>query len=150
MGSDASPGVTAIYAAIIGTAGFLLSLYLALRDRARLEVAAGPDDPARKDIRPDHDTEPRFLVHIRNRGRRPVSIERIWYTRYSTGKVRHLLSDRFDFGTEVIGEGESSTHELYFRDVTPEDLGKIVVESQDGRKWSGKYDIKAKPFRWNK
>ena len=31
-----------------------------------------------------------------------------------------------------------------------EDLGQIVVEAQDGRKWKGKYRSGLKPPRWNK
>jgi hypothetical protein len=153
MGSITQPNQPqwlALYAAIVGTAGFLLSLYLAFRDRAKVEVFAGPDDPARADVHPPIDGASRILVHVRNRGRRTVTLERIWYTRRSTGDVRHLLTDRYDQGPEVIHEGESTIHELYFWDVTPEDLGHIVVEAQDGRKWRGKYRSGLKPPRWNK
>jgi len=98
---------------VVGTAGLLLSLFLAFRDRANLEVFAGPDDPARSDVHPPIDGAARILVHVRNRGRRSVTLERIWYTRRSTGKVKHLLTDRYDRGPEVIREGESVIHELY-------------------------------------
>lgn len=139
----------AIYGAIIGTAGFLLSLHLAMRDRPMLEVSAGPDDPARNDLRPATDRAPRMLVHVRNRGRRPVAIERIWYTRVGSPKSPQLLTDRFDQGTQVIAEGHSETYELRFDTVTPDDLNLIVVESQDGRVWKGRYDKRARPMRWN-
>jgi hypothetical protein len=78
------------YAAVVSTAALAVSWYVALRDRADLEVIAGPDDPARRDIRAPHDTDPRFLVHVRNRGPRSISIDRIWFTRRSTGKVRSV------------------------------------------------------------
>lgn len=150
MTEASQPQWLAQYGAIVGTAGFLLSLYLTVRDRAKVEVFAGPDDPARADVHPPIDGASRILVHVRNRGRRAVTLERIWYTRRSTGKVRHLLTDRYDRGPEVIREGESTIHELYSWDVTPEDLDQIVVEAQDGRKWKGKYRSGLKPPRWNK
>lgn len=137
------------YGAVVGTAALLLSLYLARRDRAVLEVFAGPDDPARREVYPATDGAARILVHVRNRGRRPVTLERVWYTRHSTGKVRHLLTDRYDRGPEVVNEGESVIHELSSRDVTPDDLRQIVAEAQDGRKWRGKYRSRLKPKRWN-
>ncbi len=147
--SGALTHLLAIYGALVGTAALLWNVYIALRDRARIKVFAGPDDPARKDVRPATDTEPRLLVHVQNRGRRTVAIERIWYTRKSTGAVKHLLTDRFDNGTEFVAEGQSITHELYCRDVGPDDLDRIVAEAQDGRKWSGTYHLAAKPVRWN-
>lgn len=146
---DGWPGRLSAYAAVVGTAGFFLSLYLALRDRAKLEVFAGPDDPARSDVHPPIEGASRILVHVRNRGRRPVALERIWYIRRSTGKTKHLLTDRYDRGPEVIGEGESVIHELYSWDVSPDDLRRIVVEAQDGRAWKGKYRASLAPARWN-
>jgi hypothetical protein len=139
----------AVYGAVIGTAALAWNVFIAVRDRARLKVFAGPDDPARRDVRPSHDTDARFLVHVQNRGRRSIAVERIWYTRRSMPGVTYLLTDRFDMGTEHLGEGESLTHEIYLRTVSPDDLDKIVVEAQDGRSWSGRYDKKAKPARWN-
>ena len=139
-----------MYGAIIGTAAFFHGVYVAVRDRAKIEVFAGPDDPARADVHPPISGASRILVHVRNRGRRTVTLERIWYTRRSTGKVTHLLTDRYDQGPEVIREGESTIHELYSWDVTPEDLDQIVVEAQDGRKWKGRYRSGLKPPRWNK
>ncbi len=135
------------YAAVVGTASFILSLYLARRDRASLEIFAGPDDPARADVHPSIDGAPRMLVHVRNRGRRTVALERIWYTRHSTGDARHLLTDRYDRGPEVIHGGESMIHEI--SNVPPQDLRQIVAEGQDGRKWKGVYRSRSKPIRWN-
>ncbi|HEX9660129.1 MAG TPA: hypothetical protein VGA18_07500 [Rhodothermales bacterium] len=118
---------------------------MALRDRARIKVFAAPFDPARGDIGPD--TKPCFVVYVQNRGRRIVAIERIWYTRHSTGSVKHLFTDRFDHGTQFVPEGQSFTFEL---DFDPDDLDIVVVEAQDGRRWSGNYDRTAKPLRWNR
>jgi len=147
--SDPSINLLVAYGAVVGTAGLLVSIYVALRDRPRLSVYAGPDDPARDDVRLATDRDPRFLVHVMNRGRRPVAIERIWYTSRKSGKVRHLLTDRFDQGTQTVSEGNSLTYELHFRDVTPTDLRAVFVEAQDGRRWRGKYDRRAKQLRWN-
>jgi hypothetical protein len=149
VSDDSWLGWLPAYAAVVGTVGFLLSLILALRDRAKLEVFAGPDDPARGDVHPPINGATRILVHVRNRGRRAVTLERIWITRRSTGSTKHLVTDRYDRGPEVISEGESAIHELYSWDVTPDDLRQIVVETQDGRVWKGKYRASLKPARWN-
>jgi hypothetical protein len=138
----------AIYGALVGTGALVWNVYTGLRDRGRNRVWAGPDDPARKDVRLPTDTEPRFLVHVENGGRRDVAIERIWYTQHSTGAVKHLLTDRHDKGTEVVSEGRRLAYELLFAAVTPDDLDEIVVEAQDGRQWSGRYDRTTKSLQW--
>ncbi len=139
----------AIYGAAVGTAGFLLSLHLARRDRGVLRVFAGPDDPARREVHPVSDGQPRFLVHVQNIGRRPMSIDGIWYTKWSSGTVQHLLTDRYDKGTEVLREGESLVYDLSFAHVTPADVSSIVVQTQDGRSWKGNYDERTRPIKWN-
>jgi len=141
--------VLAIYGAVVGTASLFWNLYTGLRDRPRITVFAGPDDPARADLRAPNDTDPRFLVHVQNRGRRPVAIERVWYSLLSTGAAKHLLTDRHDRGTQFVAEGESHTFELSIRDVRPDDVDGIVVETQDGRKWTGRYDRSAQPISWH-
>jgi hypothetical protein len=138
-----------IYAAIVGTGGLALSLHLAFRDRASLRIFAGPDDPARADLMAAGGERRCFLIHVQNRGRRAVSIERIWYTKHSTGKTRHLLTDRLDNGTQVIREGESIIHDVPEHDCTANDLALIVVEAQDGRSWKGTYNAHLSPPRWN-
>ena len=139
----------AFVGAVTGPLGLGLGIYVALRDTARIVVFAGPDDPARRDLRPPSDSEPRSIIHVRNLGRRPVAIERVWYTKRSTGSTKHLLTDRFDAGTQYVREGESLTYERRRRNAPPEDLRSIVVEAQDGSTWRGGYDAHALPMRWN-
>jgi len=140
--------VLAIGGGIVGLSGLLLSVYVARRDRPSVELFAAPDDPARAEVQVRLPGERYFLVHARNRGRRPLSIERIWFQRRSTGKTRHLLTDRYDRGTQTLAEGQSLTWDITFSTVTPEDLELIVLESQDGRRFTGRYRRSAPP-RWN-
>ena len=107
MDSVPLTSLLAVYGALVGTAALLWNVYVALRDRAWIKVMAGPFDPARADVRSA--TEPCFVVYVQNRGRRIVAIERIWFTRRSTGATKHLYTDRFDKETQFIPEGESIT-----------------------------------------
>jgi hypothetical protein len=124
--------VLSVYGAIVGTGGLAVSIALARRDRARIQVFAGPDDPARAEVKSSSQSAPRFLIHARNRGRRAVAIERVWYTRKSTGPVRHLLTDHYDMGSQVLAEGEGLIWEMPFQSTTPDDLDCIVLEARDG------------------
>lgn len=139
----------ALYGALVGTVGLGLSLYLAFRDRAKLKVFACLDDTALDDFRGPSDRGNKYLVVARNEGRRTVAIQRVWYRRRSTGKVKHLLTDRHDQGTQLLEEGRSLHWELDLRQVPPTDLKQVVLETQDGRRWKGRFDASVKRWAWN-
>lgn len=142
--------VLALSSAIVAAVGVAVSVFPTIRDRASVKVFARPDDAALDDFRDSSEKGNKYLVIALNRGRRTVAIQRIWYQRKSTGEVQHLLTDRHDQGTQLLEEGRSLHWELDVRNVPPNDLKDIVLEAQDGRRWKGAYDKKAKRLEWNK
>jgi hypothetical protein len=85
--------ILAAYGAIVGTAGFILSLYLALRDRGRIRVILHSDRVAAEDW--GNRDSWYALVSVINRGRRAMTVIDASLVYYDCSEQAPLVINRF-------------------------------------------------------
>lgn len=113
--------VVAWYGAIVATAGFVLSLFNSLRDKAHIKIQYQPDmevvGPG-----PYSPGKTYFSVTVINKGRRPANITKAGL-RIIGGKRKHLIfSDSFSgHRTRVLTEESPVTEFLVEQDLVPFD-----------------------------
>lgn len=130
-----SASVVAWYAAIVATASLGVSAFLAFRDRARIVVkgslnykvttTAGGYDPSKLYM----------IVTVANRGRRPVTIEKVFLQMKE--KPHSILADSLSRGPSEISEGKSVTFLCEQLGSELDRVKKIVAIDQTGRHWNG-------------
>ena len=124
------------YGAIVATVSLVVAVYVAWRDRSRVIVygvsgyavpGPGPFSPEKKYI----------AITIANRGRRPITISTVYYTRRSDQSVS-VLTDRIILTPRMLAEGRSNTYHLEEDLVDLSDVKNLVVVDETGREWKGK------------
>src|SRR5579884_1625798 len=84
-----SAEAVAWYGAVVSAIGFLLSGYIALRDRPRLSISIDPNMRV-KNV-PSYDPRKTYInITVRNRGRRPVKIQTV-YLKLLGAKAAELM-----------------------------------------------------------
>ena len=92
---EISASAVAWYAAIVATAGMLVSLYSVFRDRAKIKIKYQRDMQI---IGPQTVYDPNktyFNITVTNQGRRPVNITKAAFRTIGTRKKYALLADSF-------------------------------------------------------
>lgn len=124
------------YAAIVATVGFILSAYMAYRDRAQLRITVSPNMIALDG--PEDEAGACLMVHIANRGRRPVTVDAVGLIPKDPTRGEFLLTDSVQPRTITEGKAESYLlrHSiLEDQEIHPEDLKRVIVRDQTGRIW---------------
>lgn len=107
---EISAGAVAWYAAIVATAGILVSLYSVFRDRAKIKIKYQRDMQI---IGPQTVYDPNktyFNITVTNQGRRPVNITKAAFRTIGTLKKYALLSDSFSpHRNRVLDESKPTT-----------------------------------------
>jgi hypothetical protein len=135
-----SADVVAWYAAIIGTGSLAVSALNVWRDRPRIKVSADAGNRVHgvSAYSPD---KLYISVTVANRGRRPVTISKVWFDTRNHNPERGphmLLSDSFLQGAREVAEGKATHYLMDQTDIDLNDLTRVVVADLTGRTWSGK------------
>lgn len=128
--------VVAWYAAIVATLGLIISGYMAYRDRADLRISVSPDMIGLNGS--DEEVEAYLMVHVANRGRRPVTVDGVGLIPRDPARGEFLLTGSVQPRTITEGKAESYLlrHSLLkAQGVQPTDFNKVVVRDQSGRIW---------------
>jgi hypothetical protein len=136
-----SADVVAWYAAIVGTGSLAVSALNAWRDRPRIKVSADAGNKVHgaSAYSPD---KLYISVTVANRGRRPVTISKVWFDTKTHNPERGphlLLSDSFLPAFREVAEGKATHYLMDQTDIDLNDLGRVVVADLTGRTWSGKF-----------
>ena len=138
MNISVSAEAVAWYGAIVGTGSLAVSALNAWRDRAWIKISAGAGYNVKN--APGYSPDKLYIsVTVANRGRRPVTISKVWFDTTAPNQGPHLLlSDSFLQGAREVAEGKST---IYLMDQTGLDLStlkRVVVADATGRTWKGK------------
>ena len=136
-----SAEAVAWYAAIVSTASLLVSAWSAWRDRARLVITARSGYHLQNPP-PGYSEEKIYLtVSVANRGRRPVTIQKVWLTQKdSKRKSGLLLHDSIRQGSAELAEGKKVDYLLDQAGLDLDTLRGVVAEDLTGRLWKGRVE----------
>jgi hypothetical protein len=133
--SPPSAEIAAWYGAGLATVtGIVQLLGWWLDRRARLTLTIEPDNRAYQDLHPPQRGEHRFLLVMRNPGRQPVHIERVYLARGRWDADGVLYTDRDDAGTVTIAPGESERVAILWEYALANRARWVVVEDQAGKR----------------
>ena len=125
--------VVAWYAAVVSTLGFLLALYVALRDRPRLRIWVQTNMRALG--LPAYDEKKSYvLVGVANIGRRPLTIELVGFTQRGKGGDIILTASTRE-GAKDLPEGKSATYLAEQAAIPLTNLKYVLVRDNAGRIW---------------
>jgi hypothetical protein len=133
-----SANVVAWYAAIVSTVALGINAFTAWRDRPRVQVTAragykvfgGPSPYSRDKIY--------VLVTVANRGRRPVTITKVYLSRKSERKGAIILADSLLRGATELGEGKAADYAIDQAQIDPADVRCVAAQDATGRVWKGR------------
>lgn len=133
MQSTPSVSVVAWYAAVVSTMGFLLALYVALRDRPRLRIFVQPNMLSLGN--PLYDENKLYVVvTVANVGRRPLTISLVGFTqRGKRGDI--ILTDSTREAPKEVLEGKSAAYRAEQALLPLGHLKRVIVRDSAGRLW---------------
>ena len=97
------------YGAIVATCSLVISTLNAWRDRARLSVRVQRNMVALTGS-PTDSEQTYLLVTVANRGRRPVTIDKVWFEQEAEQSPKWLVKDSLTQGPREVTEGKSVTY----------------------------------------
>lgn len=132
-----SADAVAWYGALVATGALMTNAYPIWRDRAKL-VARLKADMKVSDDGP-YSTEKTYLViTVGNRGRRPFTVEKAWFTLQSSAK--HLLVvDSLKRGAVEVAEGKSVTYLSNQEEMDFKEIGEFRVQDVTGETWGAPF-----------
>jgi hypothetical protein len=135
-----SAEAVAWYGAIVGTGSLAVSALNAWRDRPRVRVTADAGYRIQGGEERGYSPDKLYIsVTVANRGRRPVTIEKVWFDTSEPGRGPHiLLHDSLLSGSRELAEGKATTYLADQALVDLRQLTRVTVSDQTGRTWSGK------------
>jgi hypothetical protein len=137
--------IVAWYAAVVSTLGLALSLYLALRDRARVVIDARPNYQVLGDPYPYDPNKLYVCITVANRGRRPLTVSVVGLLPRRRGDNAAIVNGSLHHGPCELAEGKSVNFLAAQDEIDLENVRAVVVRDQTGRLWKQKVRWKQSP-----
>jgi len=127
------------YAAVVSTCSMAVSVFVALRDRARLKVEARTGYTVMDSVAGYQKDKLYIMVTVANAGRRPVTLGNVALLRKRRFKGgHHLLTDSFLRGPTELPEGKSATFLVEQAQINLTEIRCAIAYDQAGRQWRGR------------